>query len=81
MSRRLVADGWLFKVEGNAEFPLDMLRVDACYPLSEADSYAIAQSVREGRREGKGVFRIALRSHAASYTPGRWLSFGWKVVS
>ena len=67
-------------VQGGGEFPVDMLRYDRLAPYSESDSYAIAESIREGT--GKRTVQVT-RYAEARWTPtvGRWESFGgWKVV-
>ena len=71
-----------FMVEGRFPFPLDMLRYDHCYPVTEAeDSYNIGISIR---RENDRPLQIKLRRHVenASVMPttGRWASFNWTVL-
>lgn len=62
----------VFIVSGAGEFPIDMLRYDACWPASEADSSEITSN---------GLRRVALRHRSLfPLTPGRWNSFGWKIV-
>ncbi len=62
-----------YTVSGTWEFPIDMLRHDYAFPDSETESNNISNS-------GTGTQRsVRLRSHHAP-TPGRWESFGWKVV-
>jgi hypothetical protein len=70
----------LFTVEGNGEFPIDMLRYDSCRPYAEYDSKLIADGAYvSGRR------RLILAKDADSVnwhpTYGRWESFGWKVIA
>ena len=57
-----------YVVTGRGEFPLDMLRYDACWPASSSD-VAKMEAVREPRS-------IVMASYNAP-TTGRWLSFGW----
>lgn len=62
-----------FQVRGSGEFPLDMLRYDACWPATEMDSATASDHERDRRR-------VNLRTASPnSPTPERWESFGWKV--
>jgi hypothetical protein len=75
-------------VEGTGSFPIDMLRYDRCVPESESDAAEIARLIRyESDDKPK---RIALLRFGANpyqiegesrMEYGRWLSFGWRVVS
>ncbi len=73
-----------FTVEGAFAFPIDMLRHDACWPLTETDSDAIADdhlgeiNVTRSRKRKVTLTRVA-RMHWAP-TVNRWESFGWKVI-
>ena len=70
-----------FQVEGRGEFPIDMLRYDACYPNTEEDAGLIAMS---DHRPHQNQIRIVIsRLVGAKNTPptvGRWASFGWRIV-
>ena len=70
-------------VEGLAPFPVDMLRYDACYPATEADSGRIERLGEPGNtdRVRVTVAKSAGTAHAFLWTPARWESFGWKVVA
>ena len=74
-----------FAVTGTLRFPIDMLRYEGCYPVSEhEDSATIVHSLM---REGEPVpkpYRVAVRKvHNLGKhwrpTAGRWESFGWRV--
>jgi hypothetical protein len=74
----------IFTVEGKGTFPIDMLRYDACYPASEADSYATMWDVVN---EGYALRRVTLKHRVSKDanlhhypTEDRWKSFMWKVV-
>ena len=67
--------GIKFVVEGSGEFPFDMLRYDACYPLNERDSYKLRSSSDVQCRR-----RVVLKSLNHPTTSGRWESYGWRVV-
>lgn len=65
-------------VEGTGEFPIDMLRYDACCPDTEEDSFELV------RREYKGTRTVSLRRFSLNGSPAneaRWRSRGWRVVS
>ena len=81
---------WLqeFEVEGTVDFPLDMLRYDACWPARGEDAGTIARTFdRECRlsaRRDDAPFRVRLRRSAPGKecepTVERWRSFGWDVI-
>lgn len=65
---------YIFTVEGVGDFPVDMLRYDACWPYMERDSALMQPSYRERRR-------VVLQSRSVSGpTEGRWSSFLWRVI-
>lgn len=65
-------------VEGNGQFPLDMLRYDMCWPRTEADSAKCQPDwTPELRRVEVESFHDYAQWHP---TEGRWSSFGWKIV-
>lgn len=75
-----------FTVEESSSriFPFDMLRYDSCYPTSQRDVSAIV-STTFPRREGEEKVRVTLSTKHEKkddhvVTPGRWQSFGWRVV-
>lgn len=72
-----------FTVRGKMPFPLDMLRYDSCFPYSQGDVTAIADSLDRVRDEDNKplVFEVTLiQSLAQEPTAERWESFMWKVV-
>jgi hypothetical protein len=64
----------MFVVEGAGDFPLDMLRYDCAFPLTERDAH-IAQ-----RHEKRRVILMSRRVHDGYPTDARWRSFTWQVV-
>lgn len=66
-------------VEGKSPFPLDMLRLDCCYPIAEVDSWAMKAAVGV---ESVTPLRVGLYLRSASRKPSvdRWASFGWRVM-
>jgi len=62
---------------GLLSFPLDMLRYDCCYPLSECDASCL-RFATEGVIETPVI--IALTGHRVP-TFQRWLSFGWEAYN
>lgn len=65
-----------FTVEGQARFPFDMLRYDACWPKSPDD---VAVLERMGGARYGTTHRLTLATNAHVTEP-RCESFGWKVV-
>lgn len=69
-----------FSVTGTFQFPVDMLRYDACFPADETQS-AYIESTRHAPALPVTV-RLAryTRRDMAPVTPDRWKSFGWTVL-
>lgn len=77
----------IFKViprDSSEEFPIDMLRYDSCFPLTEDDSHMIERAVR-GDSDPRAPILLA-RRFADSYdakdwrpSTDRWESFGWRI--
>jgi hypothetical protein len=64
-----------FTVKGHGQFPLDMLRYDACWPTRSED---IAQMDPLDHTQ---EYTVHLRSALNRWpTEGRWQSFGWTVI-
>ena len=70
---------FIFEVTGNihSEFPIDMLRYDACWPATEIDA-GIIQETFHNRAERADKPQVRLRSNQEP-TPARWESFTWKI--
>ena len=70
-----------FKVKGRFDFPVDMLRYDACWPADVEATSHMEYSFKEPSREG---YEVTLAHWAANSnwepTHGRWASFGWNVT-
>ena len=62
-------------VTGRGDFPLDMLRFDACWPATGEDAARLDVSFLTMKREPRS---IRMRSYRAP-TVDRWSSFGWSV--
>jgi len=72
----MAAKLYTFNVTGDA-FPLDMLRRDACWPVTSVDVDALADALAPyGKRKRAHTVRMA--SHKAPMV-ARWESFGWTV--
>ena len=69
-----------FEVEGHGQFPVDMLRYDACFPDSEIDSGKIDRSL-DGSSIGTWRVRLMRFVWRKSDVPtsDRWKSFLVKV--
>lgn len=70
-------------VMGTGQFPVDMLRYDACWPASEEDSGIIASTF-----SSFGSWRVHVRRRPLEkrkdknyWTVGRWKSFGVVIES
>lgn len=68
-----------FTVTGRVGFPIDMLRYDACYPATEADSGLIYKTLEGGNTEAVSV-DLHMDHRTRGPTDGRWESFLWKVT-
>lgn len=69
-----------FIVEGTGDFPVDMLRYDACWPRFESGptgAYNILTP--DNLKERATPRRVELVSRRSPMRP-RWSSFGWEVV-
>ena len=63
-------------VKGVVNFPIDMLRYDSCWPVSQDDAAQITASFGHRHDENQPV---RLNSYQKP-TPERWKSFGWNVL-
>lgn len=70
-----------FTVEGNGEFPLDMLRSDQCWPSGADNAAHIGAHYGMTDPAALGTRSIAVET-SAKYVPNRqrWLSFRWRVI-
>lgn len=87
MKSKLLDDGksnavysFKFVVEGRNNFPLDMLRYDACWPASASDVNRLARSL-EFNTELKRIELYHVHP-ARMWDPStkRWASFDWRVL-
>lgn len=73
---------------GSGPFPIDMLRYDRCWPLSQEDIAKIAESL-SGDIGSADAREIRVGTHATlaaskdetAFTNDRWKSFGWLPVA
>lgn len=80
-----------FTVTGTGQFPLDMLRYDACYPAGPDDVFKIGIdrfSDPDIDADGRPVARSVTLTHVCppggshwEPTDARWRSFGWEITS
>ena len=68
-----------FIVETAFQFPIDMLRYDACFPSSEMDSGYIIGSLTNFKRPIRVRISRWIQGKAPKPTIGRWESFGCKI--
>jgi len=68
---------YCFTVVGSGSFPLDMLRYDACHPVSSTDAEKIGMQSNEGERffKRRSIELAGIRKP----TEARWKSFLWTV--
>lgn len=63
-----------FLVEGDGEFPYDMLRYEQCWPATSSD--ALAMEYRDSKRRVRLATDSLYQPHTA-----RWDSFQWHVIN
>lgn len=63
------------KFKGSTPFPLDMLRYDQAYPVSQRDVQKILETFAVRSPEPVSI-EVAVQ-HAKGFTLSRWQSFGW----
>jgi len=71
--------GYAFAVEGEGQFPTDMLRYDACYPRTTEDAVNLPLNSYVELRDRRQHRKVALFSSLGPPTVARWVSFGWTV--
>jgi hypothetical protein len=62
------------RVQFTGAFPIDMLRHDACHPVSETESHVIERSLRD-HGGGTVTVRCVTERANSSWAVGRWRSF------
>lgn len=69
-------------VSGSGEFPIDMLRFDGCFPLSEGDSNLISSSLRAGYVNVKTKVVLLKPNGYKHWSPSysKWKSAGREIV-
>lgn len=67
-----------FTVCGSGDFPVDMLRYDACWPYNGEDSAAIQPIAYAGKKELRSV--VLETNNPNAPTIARWNSFTWYAV-
>lgn len=72
---------FLVRVQGQSDFPIDMLRYDALHPQTEPGAHAIARSLQEAYQPEPLVIPLT-GIHEAGWEPNRerWRSRGWNVT-
>lgn len=61
------------------QFPLDMLRYDACYPATQVDVVAMSEYSSEPYTPQIVTVRKITDSKCNGFTPARWQSFGCDI--
>lgn len=62
-------------VRGSGDFPVDMLRYDACFPATEHMSHVI-----QNRIDCRHVIVARYTGQPGNWTPLRWRSFTWTFL-
>jgi hypothetical protein len=75
-----MAKRWEFTVVGGSQFPVDMLRYDACWPRDPESVGRITSSLSTRVPRARRELQVNLISNVKRPTSGRWQSFGWYVV-
>lgn len=65
------------KILGSGVFPMDMLRYDKAYPLSEKDAVAISATFFNKCSN----YEVNIGTSLGRFTVDRWRSFGVTIVS
>ena len=69
-----------FTVSGRGQFPIDMLRHDACWPNTSQDATVIQNTLADREFRLKGPWEVRLATYDKNTpTVGRWNSFMCKV--
>lgn len=72
-----------FAVKGRGKFPIDMLRLDCCFPASLSDAQTISCAGFQDPREVTLTKHVSMKPNAYSLqllvTPARWEEYGWLV--
>lgn len=64
---------------GHPAFPVDMLRYDAAYPMREADSSKITDTITYNTRADQPEIEL-IATASGCPNDARWRSFGWHVT-
>ncbi len=67
-----------FTVLGRGDFPFDMLRYDACFPMDTEDARGLRTPENEGGHRMITLQRYVPDKHRIPAL-ARWKSFGWVV--
>jgi hypothetical protein len=70
------------EVSGRGQFPVDMLRYDACQPVNfdlVRDDGLLRTKMREGHEGEALIVAKACRGGYAGWTHARWESFMWRL--
>lgn len=66
------------QVRGRGQFPIDMLRYDACWPYDQASANQIVESYNHPEK-----WTVIVETNRPHFTPDRWSSFmcGTEIVT
>jgi hypothetical protein len=63
------------KVIGSGQFPIDMLRQDQCFPLSDIDSNLIINSFSENKERSIKIMKLN-----DNFNYQKWKDHGWSLI-
>ena len=69
-----------FTVEGDGDFPFDMLRYDFAWPDSQKEIPDLISYLGEKYKSPRQVTLKRVAFNGERPTDARWQSFGWKVI-
>lgn len=69
-----------FTVEGEGDFPLDMLRYDNAWPELESEIYKLTPALAERYGQPRTVKLVRFAFNREGPTEARWKRFAWKVL-
>lgn len=75
----MAAKFYTFKVTGNGEFPVDMLRYDGCYPRTTEDACNLKLGDFDRKEKRTVELTMVVNSKDRGPTVDRWRSFMWAV--
>jgi len=67
-----------FTLIGRFQFPIDLMRLDKCWPASKADANKIIQSIKEISND---IIEIEINCFSSQLTEEKWAEEHWLLKS